>query len=203
MVSFSRQYSARRRTSRKTGFCATAAERLVGVWLVHLGKEVVALFAYGFNVKVPDSTKEKDIELIWVAIIISNKKNTSDNNSNSNNSNSNNSNNNNNSNVHHYDTRRRNYFHLFRVNSTFVRKSVRFSFPVVWNSIPNNISSYKNLRLFKKSLKRYFVLRYWLLIYYSHLLLYISYLFLCVCVCVCCCCCCCLMLHLYLFNVPV
>ena len=41
-----------------------------------------------------------------------------------------------------------------------LEKSVRFSFPVVWNSIPNNISSYKNLRLFKKSLKRYFVLRY-------------------------------------------
>ena len=100
-----------------------------------------------------------------------------------------------NSNVHHYDTRRRNDFHLFRVNSTFVRKSVRFSFPVVWNSIPNNISSYKNLRLFKKSLKRYFVLRYSWFIYYSHLLLYISlsYIFWCVC----CCCCCCLMLLLY------
>ena len=65
-----------------------------------------------------------------------------------------------NCNVHRYNTRNSNFFHLFRVNSTFVKKSVRFSFPVVWNSIPSDIRSYKNLRLFKKSLKRYFVCKY-------------------------------------------
>ena len=62
--------------------------------------------------------------------------------------------------IHHYNTRTSNFFHLFRVKSTFVQKSVRFSFPVVWNSIPSNICSYKNLRLFKKNLKRHFVGKY-------------------------------------------
>ena len=62
--------------------------------------------------------------------------------------------------IHHHDTRISNSFHLFKVNSTFAKKSVRFNFPVVWNSIPSNIRSCKNLRLFKKSLKRCFLLKY-------------------------------------------
>ena len=36
-----------------------------------------------------------------------------------------------NSSIHHYGTRNCNYFHLFKVNSAFVQKSVRFNFPVV------------------------------------------------------------------------
>ena len=46
-----------------------------------------------------------------------------------------------NSNIHNYGTRNRNDFHLFKVNSAFVQKSVRFNFPVVWNYMPINIRS--------------------------------------------------------------
>ena len=65
-----------------------------------------------------------------------------------------------NSSIHHYDTRINNSFHLFKVNSNLTKNSVRFNFPVIWNSIPDNIKSLQNLNMFKKSLKRYFVDKY-------------------------------------------
>ena len=47
-----------------------------------------------------------------------------------------------NSSIHHYDTHISNSFHLFKVNSNLTKNSVRFNFPVIWNSIiPDNIKS--------------------------------------------------------------
>ena len=65
-----------------------------------------------------------------------------------------------NSSIHHYETRRNHDFHLFKVNSSFTQRSIRFSFPVVWNSLPNNIKSCQTLRLFKKFYKRLLLLNY-------------------------------------------
>ena len=45
-------------------------------------------------------------------------------------------------------------------NIILTKNSVRFNFPVIWNSIPDNIKSLQNLNMFKKSLKRYFVDKY-------------------------------------------
>ena len=57
-----------------------------------------------------------------------------------------------NSSIHQYDTRISNSFHLFKVNSNLTKNSVRFNFPVIWNSIPDNIKSLQYLNMFKKSL---------------------------------------------------
>ena len=48
-----------------------------------------------------------------------------------------------NNSIHHYDTRNSNLFHMFKVNTTFAKKSVRFNLPVVWNSLSNDIHCQK------------------------------------------------------------
>ena len=65
-----------------------------------------------------------------------------------------------NNSIHQYETRNSNLFHMFKVNTTIAKKSVRFNLPAVWNSIPNHIQSHKFLKMFKKSLKKHYLDNY-------------------------------------------
>ena len=62
--------------------------------------------------------------------------------------------------VHNHNTRTSSLFHLWKVGKTFVKKAIRFSFPIIWNSIPKFVRSCNSLSLFKRKLKQYFTSKY-------------------------------------------
>ena len=64
--------------------------------------------------------------------------------------------------IHSHGTRNSSLFHLWKVGKTFVQRSVRYSFPTIWNSLPNYICSCISLSLsfFKRKLKQYFISKY-------------------------------------------
>ena len=65
-----------------------------------------------------------------------------------------------NNNVHNSNTRGRDSFHFWPVKTNISLKSVRNNFPVIWNSIPPEISSCKSLTLFKRNLKQHLISKY-------------------------------------------
>ena len=62
--------------------------------------------------------------------------------------------------LHNYNTRNRDSFHLWSVRTNIAFKSARNSFPIVWNSIPRDISTCKNLSSFQRYLKQYLIFKY-------------------------------------------
>ena len=58
-----------------------------------------------------------------------------------------------NSQIHDHYTRKSTLLHLWKVKTTYSKRSTRYNVPQVWNSLPNDFRSYTNLSLFKKKLK--------------------------------------------------
>ena len=58
-----------------------------------------------------------------------------------------------NSNVHSYNTRQSSHFHLHKITSSLVTKSVSHHGALLWNSLNNDIKSVKTLTAFKRKLK--------------------------------------------------
>ena len=62
--------------------------------------------------------------------------------------------------VHNYNTRNNDNFHLWAVKSNFMKNSLRHQFPLIWNTLPENIRSCNTLSLFKRSLKKHYLAKY-------------------------------------------
>ena len=62
-----------------------------------------------------------------------------------------------NCNIHSYATRNAANFHMPKVRTSLLHKSIIYQGPVVWNSIPDEIRNSKSLNLFKIKLKNYFI----------------------------------------------
>ena len=65
-----------------------------------------------------------------------------------------------NSKIHSHSTRNSHLFHLWKVEKLYIQRSVRFSFPNVWNSLPDQIHTCFFLNPFKRKLKQYFLSEY-------------------------------------------
>ena len=57
-----------------------------------------------------------------------------------------------NSTVHRYPVRNQNDFFIVNVNKPYLAKFPLFAFPKIWNSLPENIKSINNRKLFSKTL---------------------------------------------------
>ena len=55
--------------------------------------------------------------------------------------------------IHNHNTRSKDSFHLWPVKTNIELNSVRNSFPAIWNSIPKDIATCKNLSSFQKKVE--------------------------------------------------